>query len=81
MRTSILFGRGKLVRGGLRETFSSTLTSEEENSGMGGLAMLTLSDTENNLNFVLILVGLIKQKDKEPILVPSQVSLCTDNTS
>ncbi|XP_078100586.1 chordin-like isoform X3 [Sander vitreus] len=77
MRTSILFGRGKLVR----ETFSSTLTSEEENSGMGGLAMLTLSDTENNLNFVLILVGLIKQKDKEPILVPSQVSLCTDNTS
>lgn len=46
------------------ETFSSTLTSEEENSGMGGIAMLTLSDTENNLHFILILQGLIKHKDK-----------------
>lgn len=46
------------------ETFSSTLTSEEENAGMGGIAMLTLSDTENNLHFILILQGLIKHKDK-----------------
>ena len=46
------------------ETFSSMLTSEEENSSMGGIAMLTLSDTENNLHFILILQGLIKQKDK-----------------
>lgn len=46
------------------ETFSSTLTSEEENAGMGGIAMLTLSDTENNLHFILILQGLIKNKDK-----------------
>lgn len=31
---------------------------------MGGIAMLTLSDTENNLQFILILQGLIKHKDK-----------------
>lgn len=46
------------------ETFSSTLTSEKQNSGMGGIAMLTLSDTENNLHFILILQGLIKRKEK-----------------
>lgn len=40
------------------------LTSQEDNSGMGGIAMLTLSDTENNLHFILILQGLIKHKDK-----------------
>lgn len=46
------------------ETFSSTLTSEQENSGMGGIAMLTLSDTENNLHFILILQGLIRHSGK-----------------
>ena len=46
------------------ETFSSTLTSEEQNSGMGGIALLTLSDTENNLHFILILQGLVKHQDK-----------------
>lgn len=46
------------------ETFSSTLTSDEQNSGMGGIALLTLSDTENNLHFILILQGLVKHKDK-----------------
>lgn len=46
------------------ETFSSTLTSENEHSGMGGIAMLTLSDTENNLHFILVLQGLIKHKEK-----------------
>lgn len=46
------------------ETFSSTLTSENQNSGMGGIAMLTLSDTENNLHFILILQGLVKHKEK-----------------
>ncbi|XP_034722598.1 chordin [Etheostoma cragini] len=68
---------GKIIkhRALFAETFSSTLTSEEENSGMGGLAMLTLSDTENNLHFILILQGLIQQKDKEPILVPIRVQL------
>lgn len=46
------------------ETFSSTLTSDNEHAGMGGIAMLTLSDTENNLHFILILQGLVKRKDK-----------------
>uniref|UniRef100_A0A7N8YP76 Chordin n=1 Tax=Mastacembelus armatus TaxID=205130 RepID=A0A7N8YP76_9TELE len=48
---------GKIIkhRALFAETFSSTLTSKEENSGMGGIAMLTLSDTENNLHFILIL--------------------------
>ena len=50
------------VPSGLAETFSSTLTSEEENSGMGGIAMLTLSDTENNLHFILILQGLLQHQ-------------------
>lgn len=31
---------------------------------MGGVAMLTLSDTENNLHFILILQGLIKHKEE-----------------
>lgn len=43
----------------LTETFSAILTSEEVHSGMGGIAMLTLSDTENNLHFILILQGLV----------------------
>nr|XP_015807610.2 chordin isoform X1 [Nothobranchius furzeri] len=68
---------GKVVkhRALFAETFSSMLTSGEENSGMGGIAMLTLSDSENNLHFILILQGLIRHKHKEPILVPIQVQL------
>ncbi|XP_071327938.1 chordin isoform X1 [Trachinotus anak] len=68
---------GKIIkhRALFAETFSSTLTSEEENSGMGGIAMLTLSDTENNLHFILILQGLIRHKDKEPLVVPIRVQL------
>uniref|UniRef100_A0A671Y310 Chordin n=1 Tax=Sparus aurata TaxID=8175 RepID=A0A671Y310_SPAAU len=60
---------GKIIkhRALFAETFSSTLTSEEENSGMGGIAMLTLSDTENNLHFILIL--------QEPVVVPIRVQL------
>uniref|UniRef100_A0A669CFC9 Chordin n=1 Tax=Oreochromis niloticus TaxID=8128 RepID=A0A669CFC9_ORENI len=50
------------------ETFSSILTSEEENSAMGGIAMLTLSDTENNLHFILILQGLIQHRDRVQLL-------------
>ncbi|KAM9317747.1 chordin [Pholidichthys leucotaenia] len=57
------------------ETFSSILTSEEENSAMGGIAMLALSDNQNNLHFILILQGLVKHTGKEPVLVPIQVQL------
>ncbi|KAM6970135.1 chordin [Aplochiton taeniatus] len=60
----------------LSETFSSTLTSEEEHSGMGGIAMLTLSDTENNLHFILITQGLLKHTSgTEPPLVAIRVQL------
>lgn len=31
---------------------------------MGGIAMLTLSDTESNLHFILILQGLIRHSGK-----------------
>uniref|UniRef100_A0A7N6AH79 Chordin n=1 Tax=Anabas testudineus TaxID=64144 RepID=A0A7N6AH79_ANATE len=68
---------GKIIkhRALFAETFSSTLTSEDENSGMGGIAMLTLSDTESNLHFILILQGLIRHKQKEPFVVPIRVEL------
>lgn len=68
---------GKIIkhRALFAETFSSILTSEEENSGMGGIAMLTLSDTENNLHFILILQGLIKHKGRDPLVVPIKVQL------
>uniref|UniRef100_A0A8K9XZ38 Chordin n=1 Tax=Oncorhynchus mykiss TaxID=8022 RepID=A0A8K9XZ38_ONCMY len=68
---------GKIIkhRALFAETFSSTLTSEEEHSGMGGIAMLTLSDTENNLHFVLILQGLIQHRERDSPLVPIQVRL------
>uniref|UniRef100_A0A8C7ICX6 Chordin n=1 Tax=Oncorhynchus kisutch TaxID=8019 RepID=A0A8C7ICX6_ONCKI len=58
---------GKIIkhRALFAETFSSTLTSEKEHSGMGGIAMLTLSDTENNLHFILILQGLIQHRQRE----------------
>lgn len=56
-----MFTRGRFPSA---ETFSSTLTSDNEHSGMGGIAMLTLSDTENNLHFILILQGLIKRTEK-----------------
>uniref|UniRef100_A0A8C6LCV4 Chordin n=1 Tax=Nothobranchius furzeri TaxID=105023 RepID=A0A8C6LCV4_NOTFU len=67
---------GKVVkhRALFAETFSSMLTSGEENSGMGGIAMLTLSDSENNLHFILILQGLIRHKHKGE-KVPIQVQL------
>uniref|UniRef100_A0A665V0E3 Chordin n=1 Tax=Echeneis naucrates TaxID=173247 RepID=A0A665V0E3_ECHNA len=60
---------GKIIkhRALFAETFSSTLTSEEDNTGTGGIAMLTLSDTENNLHFILIL--------QEPLTVPIRVQL------
>ncbi|XP_003968786.2 chordin [Takifugu rubripes] len=68
---------GKIIkhRALFAETFSSTLTSENEHSGMGGIAMLTLSDTENNLHFILVLQGLIKHKETEPHVVPIRVQL------
>uniref|UniRef100_A0A8C5HPF8 Chordin n=1 Tax=Gouania willdenowi TaxID=441366 RepID=A0A8C5HPF8_GOUWI len=67
--------RGKIIkhRALFAETFSSILTSEQENSAMGGIAMLTMSEPENNLHFILLLQGLIK--NKESSLVPIRVQL------
>lgn len=42
---------------------------------MGGIAMLTLSDTENNLHFILILQGLIKHQDRGEGKGQNQVEL------
>ncbi|MBN3298518.1 CHRD protein, partial [Amia calva] len=69
--------QGKIIkhRALFAETFSSTLTSEEEHSGIGGIAMLTLSDTENNLHFILLFEGLLDRREREHTLVPIRVQL------
>uniref|UniRef100_A0A8B9I112 Chordin n=1 Tax=Astyanax mexicanus TaxID=7994 RepID=A0A8B9I112_ASTMX len=69
--------QGKIIkhRALFAETFSATLTSDEENSGMGGIAMLTLSDTENNLHFILLMQGIIPPTEKASPLVPIRVKL------
>ncbi|XP_048838240.1 chordin [Brienomyrus brachyistius] len=69
--------QGKVIkhRALFAETFSSMLTSEEEHSGMGGIAMLTLSDTENNLHFILLFQGLLENHETEHPLVPIRVQL------
>uniref|UniRef100_A0A8C4RV84 Chordin n=1 Tax=Erpetoichthys calabaricus TaxID=27687 RepID=A0A8C4RV84_ERPCA len=63
--------RGKVIkhRALFAETFSSILTSESMHAGMGGIALLTLSDVENNLHFILIFEGLLEKRDKVPIRV------------
>ncbi|XP_056468185.1 chordin [Gadus chalcogrammus] len=68
---------GKIIkhRALFAETFSSILTTEEPTQGMGGIAMLTLSDTENNLHFILILQGLLTHTHTDPPLVPIKVQL------
>ncbi|XP_029111576.1 chordin isoform X4 [Scleropages formosus] len=69
--------QGRIVkhRALFAETFSAVLTSEEEHSGMGGMAMLTLSDTENNLHFILLFQGLLQGRGTERPLVPIRVQL------
>lgn len=43
------------------ETFDAILTSSDPmHLGAGGMAMLTLSDTENNLHFILMARGLLE---------------------
>lgn len=43
------------------ETFGAILTSSDPaHLGAGGMAMLTLSDTENNLHFILMARGLLE---------------------
>ena len=43
------------------ETFGAILTSSDPTHlGTGGMAMLTLSDAENNLHFILMARGLLE---------------------
>nr|XP_025034940.1 chordin [Pelodiscus sinensis] len=47
------------------ETFSAILTSvDPTHLGTGGIAMLTLSDTENKLHFILMAKGLLEPAEK-----------------
>ncbi|XP_054839001.1 chordin isoform X2 [Eublepharis macularius] len=70
--------RGRIIkhRALFAETFSAILTSvDPTHLGMGGLAMLTLSDTENNLHFVLVTKGLLESADKKSPGLPLRVQI------
>ncbi|XP_077204361.1 chordin isoform X1 [Paroedura picta] len=70
--------RGKIMkhRALLAETFSAILTSvDPTHLGMGGIAMLTLSDTENNLHFVLVTKGLLESTDRKSPGLPLRVQI------
>ncbi|XP_009881689.1 PREDICTED: chordin [Charadrius vociferus] len=58
------------------ETFGAILTSSDPTHlGAGGMAMLTLSDTENNLHFILISRGLLEPGAGESPWVPLRVRI------
>uniref|UniRef100_A0A8C6XT77 Chordin n=1 Tax=Naja naja TaxID=35670 RepID=A0A8C6XT77_NAJNA len=58
------------------ETFSAILTSmDPTHLNMGGITMLTLSDTENNVHFVLVTKGFLASADKKSNLVPLRVQI------
>ncbi|EMP27733.1 Chordin, partial [Chelonia mydas] len=62
------------------ETFSAILTSvDPTHMGTGGIAMLTLSDTENNLHFILMAKGLLEPTDKEFPWVSLRVRILHQN--
>ncbi|XP_034638446.1 chordin [Trachemys scripta elegans] len=62
------------------ETFSAILTSvDSTHMGTGGIAMLTLSDTENNLHFILMAKGLLEPADKEFPWVSLRVRILHQN--
>uniref|UniRef100_A0A8V0Z0R4 Chordin n=1 Tax=Gallus gallus TaxID=9031 RepID=A0A8V0Z0R4_CHICK len=58
------------------ETFGAILTSSDPvHLGAGGMAMLTLSDTENNLHFILMARGLLEPGAEESPWVPLRVRI------
>ncbi|KAI1235949.1 Chordin, partial [Lamprotornis superbus] len=58
------------------ETFGAILTSLDPlHLGAGGMAMLTLSDTENNLHFILMARGLLEPGARESPWVPLRVRI------
>uniref|UniRef100_A0A8C8RFV1 Chordin n=1 Tax=Pelusios castaneus TaxID=367368 RepID=A0A8C8RFV1_9SAUR len=62
------------------ETFSAILTSiDPTHLGAGGIAMLTLSDTEDNLHFILMTKGLLEPAEKEFPWVSLRVQILHQN--
>ncbi|KFP87395.1 Chordin, partial [Acanthisitta chloris] len=58
------------------ETFGAILTSSDPSHlGAGGMAMLTLSDTESNLHFILMARGLLEPGAGESSWVPLRVRI------
>ncbi|XP_012969870.1 chordin isoform X5 [Mesocricetus auratus] len=58
------------------ETFSATLTLEgPQHRGVGGIALLTLSDTEDSLHFLLLFRGLLGPRNEGPAQVPLRLQI------
>ncbi|XP_057594902.1 chordin isoform X3 [Hippopotamus amphibius kiboko] len=58
------------------ETFSAILTLEgPPQQGIGGIALLTLSDTEDSLHFLLLFRGLLESRSGGPAQVPLRLQI------
>ncbi|KAM6159501.1 chordin isoform 2-T2 [Erethizon dorsatum] len=58
------------------ETFSATLSLEgPQQQGAGGIAVLTLSDTEDSLHFLLLFRGLLEPVNTGPAQVPVRLQI------
>ncbi|XP_061049309.1 chordin isoform X7 [Eubalaena glacialis] len=58
------------------ETFSAILTLEgPPQQGIGGIALLTLSDTEDSLHFLLLFRGLLEARSGGPAQVPLRLQI------
>ncbi|XP_075412273.1 chordin isoform X2 [Tenrec ecaudatus] len=58
------------------ETFSAILTLEDPpQQGVGGITLLTLSDTENSLHFLLLFRGLLEARSGGPVQVPLRLQI------
>ncbi|XP_057356696.1 chordin isoform X7 [Manis pentadactyla] len=58
------------------ETFSAILTLEgHPQQGAGGITLLTLSDTEDSLHFLLLFRGLLESRSGGPVQVPLRLQI------
>ncbi|KAM6222797.1 chordin isoform 2-T2 [Rhynchocyon petersi] len=58
------------------ETFSAILTLEDSpQQGVGGITLLTLSDTEDSLHFLLLFRGLLEPRSGGPAQVPLRLQI------
>ncbi|XP_037381119.1 chordin isoform X3 [Talpa occidentalis] len=58
------------------ETFSAILTLEgSPQQGIGGITLLTLSDTEDSLHFLLLFRGLLESRNGGPAQVPLRLQI------